>query len=118
MEMESPPNYIMLAHELEPRKGECGAKLRDLHEEDRRRIKALPPEALEELKQELQRQMAVYGGVHWFPDGDPCIWLDMETRRCRFYEHRPVICSDDDNVVIGSESCLSWRRKIGIGQDE
>lgn len=36
----------------------------------------------------------------------PCLWLDMETRRCRHYEHRPTICRE---FPPGSDSCGYWR---------
>ena len=36
----------------------------------------------------------------------PCCWLDVESKRCRWYEWRPQICRD---FKVGSESCLSWR---------
>ena len=38
--------------------------------------------------------------------GLPCIWYDMETKRCRHYEYRPDTCRD---VVVGGSSCLFWR---------
>lgn len=41
------------------------------------------------------------------PDGD-CIWLDPNTRRCRWYEHRPQICRDYE---MGGASCLAEREQ-------
>lgn len=36
----------------------------------------------------------------------PCFWLDLETKRCKHYEHRPDICRDFD---MGGEDCLRIR---------
>jgi len=36
----------------------------------------------------------------------PCIWLDLETRQCRNYEHRPPTCRE---FVPGCEVCLEDR---------
>jgi Fe-S-cluster containining protein len=45
-------------------------------------------------------------------DGDsPCCWLDQQTMRCRFYEHRPQICRELD---VDSEGCRSWRDEYNI----
>jgi Fe-S-cluster containining protein len=44
-------------------------------------------------------------------DGMPCCWLDLKTKRCRWYEHRPQICR---NMEIGSKWCRSWRERYGI----
>jgi Fe-S-cluster containining protein len=41
-----------------------------------------------------------------------CLWLDMETRRCRHYEWRPNCCRD---FLLGDGACLSWRKQFGIG---
>jgi Fe-S-cluster containining protein len=44
--------------------------------------------------------------------GRPCQWLDLETRACRHYEHRPQICRDFER---GSAMCglLRWRYRVG-----
>lgn len=41
----------------------------------------------------------------------PCIWLDMETRRCRNYEHRPPTCRE---FVPGCEVCLEDRESTRL----
>ena len=41
----------------------------------------------------------------------PCVWLDLETRRCRNYDRRPSICREFE---MGSEDCLRHRRRAGI----
>ncbi len=38
--------------------------------------------------------------------GLPCIWLDVERRRCSQYEFRPDRCRD---VPVGGSSCAFWR---------
>ena len=46
------------------------------------------------------------------PIGQPCIWFDQETRRCKHYEYRPEVCRDFE---VGEESCLRWRfTELGI----
>ncbi len=37
----------------------------------------------------------------------PCIWFDTETRRCKHYELRPVIC---ESFEPGNPICLDDRR--------
>jgi hypothetical protein len=76
-------------------------------DEDLRRVRALPPEAYEEL------QDLVHGRLEHDP-GDPCIWLDTPTRRCRFYAHRPTVCRGDA-VTVGNSACWGWREHFGIG---
>lgn len=36
----------------------------------------------------------------------PCYWLDEKTRRCKQYEHRPMVCRDFE---VGCDSCRSYR---------
>lgn len=58
------------------------------------------------LKEELQRYIANYNPP---PAGEldgPCVWLDMNTRRCKHHEHRPRVCRD---FSVGSKGCLEWR---------
>lgn len=38
--------------------------------------------------------------------GLPCIWLDLERRRCSQYAFRPDRCRD---VPVGGTSCAFWR---------
>ena len=43
------------------------------------------------------------------PEGEldgPCLWLDIETGRCKHHEFRPNVCRD---FRIGSAGCLDWR---------
>ena len=78
----------------------------ELFAEDVKRIKALPTEAIEQLRSYLQRLL---NGEEL---QDPaCIWLNRETNRCRYHEYRPLICRDFE---IGSEECLTWRQSYNI----
>jgi Fe-S-cluster containining protein len=62
----------------------------------------VPPELLAECVAELDRWKGESQG--------PCIWLDLATKACRHYEHRPDICHD---FSVGGESCLEQRRNAG-----
>jgi uncharacterized protein len=43
--------------------------------------------------------------------GQPCIWLDPDTKRCGHYEHRPQVCRDFER---GSELCMHVRLRFRI----
>lgn len=47
------------------------------------------------------------------PPESPCLWLDLETRRCKHYDLRPEICRDFE---VGSDGCRRWREAYGIDQ--
>lgn len=67
---------------------------------------SLPDELRDEWKAFVsQYQLPKYGEDPSTFDG-PCIWLDMQTRRCRNHEHRPRICRD---FATGSPECYEWR---------
>jgi len=36
----------------------------------------------------------------------PCIWLNLATKRCRHYEYRPSLCR---TFELGGEDCLGFR---------
>ena len=62
------------------------------------------------LPQGLKEQLLDYIASYRAPaegelDG-PCIWLDLESRRCMHHEHRPKVCRD---FSVGSQGCLDWR---------
>lgn len=60
----------------------------------------------DELRQEiLDRQ----GQPNWAHE--PCVWLDVETRRCTHYELRPQVCRDFEP---GNLVCLEDREARGI----
>lgn len=78
----------------------------DLFAEDVERVKALPPEAISELRDYLKNLLA--GNK---PEDPACIWLKKQTMRCRYHEHRPMICRDFE---VGSEDCLAWRHQYNV----
>lgn len=43
--------------------------------------------------------------------GSPCIWLDLETKKCMHYEHRPQMCRDFE---AGNPHCLRFREVFEI----
>ncbi|TWU35865.1 Flagellin N-methylase [Novipirellula artificiosorum] len=59
-----------------------------------------------ELKSQLIEYMASYTVPEDQIDG-PCIWLDLETRRCRHHEHRPRVCRD---FQVDGKGCREWRK--------
>ena len=44
-----------------------------------------------------------------------CVLLDIETRLCRDYEHRPDVCRRFER---GSGTCRFMRARIGIDEEE
>lgn len=74
-------------------------------EADMERILAAPPEAARAILLHL-------AGLDRGEDADGvCCWLDQQTLRCRWYEHRPEICRD---FVPGSEGCRAFRADYNI----
>jgi hypothetical protein len=67
---------------------------------------ALPAEVLQELLAHY-RQAEADG----WPEERPCVWLDLETKRCRHYEHRPAVCRDFE---VGKAPCLQHRKAHGL----
>lgn len=76
------------------------------------RLKAEAPAVEEELG--AYYRAALHEGT--IPDrqeyGEPCLWLDETTMRCRHYEHRPTVCRTA--LQPGDSACLDWRRQFGI----
>ena len=66
----------------------------------------LPDELREQWQSHVDNyQEPEYDGTVEGLDG-PCIWLDMETRKCIHHEHRPKICRD---FKADSPGCHDWR---------
>lgn len=62
-----------------------------------------------ELKQQLLNSIANYRSP---PEGEldgPCLWLDLDSRRCRHHDHRPQVCRDFE---VGGQGCLDWRTHL------
>jgi len=103
MEQESPPGYISFLSYPEFAEEED-------YTGDAERFKNLPPHLLDELKEYHARLLS-----NSPPPGDqPCIWLDLETRKCKHYEHRPSICRD---MEMGGDACRAWRKDAGMDID-
>ncbi len=59
-----------------------------------------------ELKNRLLAYIANYDSP---PNGEldgPCVWLDVDSGRCKHHEFRPKVCRD---FRTGSRACLDWR---------
>ncbi len=74
-------------------------------QDDFLRLMVAPAEARQAI---VDRLNASYDDV---PDESPCAWLDLETKKCRWHDHRPDVCRDFD---VGGESCLATRSACGI----
>ena len=61
-----------------------------------------------ELKEPLQRYIAHYTAPSEGELDGPCIWLDLDSRRCKHHQHRPKVCRDFE---VGSKGCLDWREQ-------
>ena len=68
------------------------------------RWKALP----EAMQHELARYLLM---VKHDGPVNPCIWLDILTRKCRHYNLRPGVCRDFE---VGNDSCRSFRKDVGL----
>lgn len=87
----------------------------DSYDEDDLDFERLP----DALKRELEEKWDVTFGDrrHEFEGrlpnsiGGPCSWFDLETKRCRNYEHRPVCCRE---FVPGNDICLEDREAEGV----
>ena len=62
----------------------------------------------ESLPESLQEEIGAVEGY-----GQPCIWLDIETRRCKHYEHRPPTCR---KFNPGNAVCEEDRLREGINK--
>jgi Fe-S-cluster containining protein len=95
MEMRSPPFILYIGDD-----GEFHA-YDECDEEELHWLMTAPPQARVEYMQRVLVDEEV-------PSEAPCVWLDLETRRCRYYQHRPQICRDFD---LGSDGCHRWRKQ-------
>lgn len=75
----------------------------------------LPPfDANEEVvraSDELLAQVEAYANGPRFRKTNPCIWLDLDTGKCKHHEVRPAACRW---FVPGCEACNELRRKAGL----
>lgn len=59
-----------------------------------------------DLKAEYYAYYAPGGPREKLPPEAPCYWFDLETKRCKHYEHRPRICRD---FAINGKGCKRHR---------
>jgi Fe-S-cluster containining protein len=93
-EQQSPPGYVLLLSNPDYLNDESVA-------EDAARIKAMPEEAVAELRSYMSQLLSTDE-----PADRVCIWLDRESKQCRYHEFRPSICREFER---GSEECRDWR---------
>ena len=94
MEQGSPPGYLSAV---------AGTTERPFDDADNARYRKIPAVAI--------RVITVYAGdlLSGRVTGEgPCVWLNLETKRCQWYEHRPQICRD---FKVGCGACQSWRKQ-------
>jgi len=91
MEMNTPP-FIVIWQDGVPLKPDTEYELQDFDW-----LMAAPQEARDAKRAAFDDDR---------PDGSPCVWLDLETKRCRWYEFRPGICREFER---GGEVCLATR---------
>lgn len=82
----------------------------DMGEEAWDRLQRQRPDLAAELHADYESRQAAGGPFY----GTPCVWFDMETRRCRHYEYRPLACH---MFEVGEEDCRDARRRAGVGPD-
>jgi Fe-S-cluster containining protein len=80
--------------------------------------KAVTGFAWEEIPTHLRDEMEAYHKAvnagemdSRYEEGLPCLWLDVETGRCRNYEWRPRACK---GFPVGGKSCRAYRDEQGI----
>ncbi|TWU57829.1 YkgJ family cysteine cluster protein [Rubripirellula reticaptiva] len=63
---------------------------------------------------DLKREWLAYVESYDVPDDEldgPCVWLDLDTKRCKHHESRPSVCRD---FRVGSQGCRDWRTAYGL----
>lgn len=100
LQQGSPPGYLWLMSRTPSQ------QLMWPDQDDVDRLKDLPAAALRILR---RYKLDVIAGRN---KGDgPCVWLNQQTRRCRFHEHRPQICRD---FMVQGEGCATRREEYGL----
>ncbi|MFC1679744.1 YkgJ family cysteine cluster protein [Elusimicrobiota bacterium] len=75
---------------------------------------SLPPfDANESAKapDELLREVDAYAGSARYRKSNPCLWLDLGSRKCKHHEVRPVLCRWFEP---GCPACNKLRVKAGL----
>lgn len=87
----------------------------DMYDDDDFDFKILPDALKLDLQAEWDKHFGHeaerYDGRIPNATGGPCYWLDLETKRCRNYEHRPACCREFEP---GCDICLEDRELAGI----
>ena len=69
-------------------------------------------ELWEQLPEHLKKEVNEYiDNLTDIDLGQPCFWLDPETKQCKHYEYRPQVCRDFE---LDSYHCHRLRRSLGI----
>lgn len=84
-----------------------GGRRECAYPEDLEILATLPPSLREELA-DFYRTIAEHGNHRL---GKPCLWFDPETRACRHYDFRPILCREFNR---GSPACHQWRERLHI----
>jgi Fe-S-cluster containining protein len=105
LQQTSPPGFAMLV--ADDRRGmlclhEAGPFAPDVDI-----LAAMPAEVRATLETYVDQ---LFAGEHDGKPERPCIWLDLDSGRCKHYEHRPTICRE--GVEVGDAACLSWREEF------
>jgi uncharacterized protein len=111
--MGTPPGFILAF----ARQADSGFLKDDEGDEDHPEFAELL-RLWESMPSEVRQELADYYGALWAGrvvdragEEQPCLWLDLQTRQCRHYEHRPPVCRD---FAVGGQGCFSWRKKFGL----
>ena len=75
---------------------------------------SLPPFDANELvkpSDELMQQIDDYARSPRYRDSNPCLWLDLDSAKCKHHEVRPVLCRWFEP---GSLACNKLRIKFGL----
>ncbi len=78
-------------------------------------IMAVEPDGriVAEIPESIRAEFAEMFRAHDYDSYGQCFWLDMKTRQCKHYAHRPDACREA--VAPGDEACLSWREDYPMG---
>ena len=75
---------------------------------------SLPPFDANELvkaSDELLQKVDAYARSARYRNSHPCLWLDLDSGKCKHYEVRPVLCRWFEP---GSLACNKLRIKVGL----
>ncbi|MHC5039951.1 MAG: YkgJ family cysteine cluster protein [Planctomycetota bacterium] len=79
---------------------------------------SLPPFDANELvraPEALLQQVDEYARSKGYRETDPCLWLDLDSRKCRHHDMRPVLCRWFEP---GGLACNELRAEAGLAKLE